>query len=668
MRTAIASLPLILALATLAAHPAHPAHLADAAVIPLVVTPAEIRLVEVPAEGYATMRELESLGFDVAGIDRVAMKVGVAAGPEELARLKALGYGFTVKEVSGPLRGRGEALPDYTDPKELEAFLLDIQSRYPDLVKVYRLADELFEGQVQYAVKITAGVNQPNERSSFLLDAQHHAREVMGPEVAKDMVEYLATRYESDPQVKEWLDNINIYIVPSVNPDGAMYVFEHDRMWRKNRNPACGLGKEGIDLNRNYSFNWNFCGGSSDICTSLLYRGTGPASEPEVRGMEQVMDGARALFHLTIHAYGEYIIYPYGCYGAGQVPAEESLLRRTANGLSAVLETDSGTLGGYDVSPPGINDGMALDTAYGKYGIYSFLIEIGRSFQPDYARLWDLTVPREREGGKYFLDQTLNAPQIRGRVVDAITGEPLAASVSLAEVRYPNGEFPRHADQRGVFQFLAESWKAYTATFTLPGYCVEQRQVAVEDGPADLFVAMTKEGQPVPLLPSCPPDCSEAQPLDLTLAWDDPGPEDYDVFFGTEREPPFYKYSQAKSLQLSGLQPETQYFWRVLARRGMCLEPGPVWSFTTIASKYKITGVYKQNKPFRLLVLGDRFDGECRIMIDGKAAPKTVLRSPGELLAKGGAALKAMVPKGRQVLVTVEDGQGNRSNRFVFSW
>ena len=100
----------------------------------------------------------------------------------------------------------------------------------------------------------------------------------------------------------------------------------------------------------------------------------------------------------------------------------------------------------------------------------------------------------------------------------------------------------------------------------------------------------------------------------------------------------------------------------------MCLEPGPVWSFTTIASKYKITGVYKQNKPFRLLVLGDRFDGECRIMIDGKAAPKTVLRSPGELLAKGGAALKAMVPKGRQVLVTVEDGQGNRSNRFVFSW
>ena len=71
---------------------------------------------------------------------------------------------------------------------------------------------------------LTKDVGLANDRPSFLLDAQHHAREVMTPEIARDMIDYLTSRYATDLQVQRWLDNINIYVVGSVNPDGAMYV------------------------------------------------------------------------------------------------------------------------------------------------------------------------------------------------------------------------------------------------------------------------------------------------------------------------------------------------------------------------------------------------------------------------------------------------------------
>ena len=108
------------------------------------------------------------------------------------------------------------------------------------------------------AAQITADVGHDHDRPVFLLDAQHHAREVMTPEIAKDAIGYLASGYGTDPRVTAWLDAIEIWVVASVNPDGAMYVFDHDRNWRKNRHPGCA-----VDLNRNYGWNWNACEGSS---------------------------------------------------------------------------------------------------------------------------------------------------------------------------------------------------------------------------------------------------------------------------------------------------------------------------------------------------------------------------------------------------------------------
>ena len=260
--------------------------------------PALKYFVEVGVPTLDVARDLAAAGFDVAGVNRKTSTIGVVVSPEELTALEALGWPLTIRSTN--LEDRAvEALADYTDPQELSALMNQVVAAHPDLAARITLEETLFEQQKQYALHITRDVGLANERPSFILDAQHHAREVMTPEIARDFIDYLTSQYATDAQVKRWVDNINIYVVGSVNPDGAMYVFQHDTSWRKNRHPSCA-----VDNNRNYPTAWGSCNGSSASCSSDTFRGTTAASEPETQGLIQLTSDVRPFFALSYHSYG----------------------------------------------------------------------------------------------------------------------------------------------------------------------------------------------------------------------------------------------------------------------------------------------------------------------------------------------------------------------------
>jgi hypothetical protein len=308
----------------------------------------------------------------------------------------------------------------------------------------------------------------------------------MTVEVARDMIDYLTSRYGSDAEVTRWVDGINIYVVGSVNPDGGAYVFTADNWWRKNRHPSCA-----VDNNRNYRFLWNSCNGSSGACSSETYRGGGPNSEPETQGMVELTASLRPFFALTYHSYGEYIMYSYGCSD----PDEKAAMDAVAQGLNSILENDNGQTGRYATGPIGstiyLVDGGSSDTQYGLYGAYAYTIEVNCcDFQPDYGSWRDITVERQRTAWQYFLDKTLDSPQIQGKVTDAATGAPLGAEVSVDEVTFTHGEAPRVADSKGLYHWLAQSGLTYHVNFSFPGYCTETRTVTVGSGPSVVNVAM----------------------------------------------------------------------------------------------------------------------------------------------------------------------------------
>ena len=80
-----------------------------------------------------------------------------------------------------------------------------------------------------------------------------------------------------------------------------------------------------------------------------------------------------------------------------------------------------------------------------------------------------------------------------------------------------------------------------------------------------------------------------------------------------------------------------------------------------------ITAVTKVGSPFRLKVIGSNFVEGSEVLINGIAVPSTKYKSSYYLVAKKGAALKAMVPLGVTVTITVKNPDGSTSNEFNYT-
>ncbi len=95
-------------------------------------------------------------------------------------------------------------------------------------------------------MKISDNVNdnEPDE-PVVLVNAMHHAREVMTTEVAVDMIQNVASGMRLIRKCSSESINFKIYVVPMVNPDGNHKVWHSDSMWRKNARGGYGVVSTG---------------------------------------------------------------------------------------------------------------------------------------------------------------------------------------------------------------------------------------------------------------------------------------------------------------------------------------------------------------------------------------------------------------------------------------
>ena len=613
--------------------------------------------VEVKVSDLSEMGKMRALGLDVAGVNRNENLVGIIVSRDEIDLLRNEGYEVIVREASS--RPEDDSLDPYYTPDEMLAILQQVEAAYPGIAKLFVASDQLWEGHYVYAMKITKNVDEENTRPTFLLDAQHHAREVMTSQIAIDMIQYLTQNYGADPEVTNWVDNINIVVVPMVNPDGISYVFEHDRWQRKNRNPDCQ-----VDLNRNYHFNWDACDGSSGWCQDETFRGETPASEPETVAMEALMEENPAIYALTYHSYGEYILFPLGCYDPSDIDAYWEF----GNELNSILQSDNGATGQY-LTGPGWNtiyttDGSSDDQHYGEYGTFSICIEVNSTgFQPAYSEWRDITIQRQRTAWKFFLDKTINSPRVQGFVRDASTNQPIQVQVDVSEVPLVHNETPRHSAPNGFYARPLPSNRSFNLTFSHPGYCSETRQVNIGQGISTLDVSLARSGDIPPSAPS-PASGAVNQPLSVTLSWQGSAGS-YSVYFGDNQAPQLLGNTSATSYTVNNLEYGKTYYWRVDTEGGCGSSTGELWSFSTY--KFGITSVKALKSPFRLNIDGSAFNSSCTVKVNGQEVPSVSHKSSTRLVAKKGAALKAMVPKGTTVSITVEDEAGS-SLPFNFSW
>lgn len=443
-----------------------------------------------PQDFKETLTFLQKEHLDIAGADHQSGKIQVIIKEKELKKLEKIKGTFEiVEDLKTTLRDSD--LQNYTDPEEMEEFLFNMASQYPDLMELILLRNDLFEGHNLWAVKITSSKKE-EPKQVFLMDGQHHAREVMTAEITKDAIEYLLSNYGKEEKVTRWIDEIETWIVPIVNPDGAAFVFNQNRWWRKNRHPSCP-----VDNNRNYPITWKKCNGSSGDCLAEDFRGEGPASEPETQGVVSLMYLLRPQFYLTYHSYGQYIIYPYGC----DYTPEDDTFYEIAQSLNKILEDDNGNKGKYKVGTSFNTlyqtDGTADDEPYAKYGGFPFTIEVNSDksggFQPNFSQWRDITVQRQRVAWGFFLDQILEGPQIRGKVYNAFTKKPIeGVKFTVNGINWNIFEEERMTDENGRFFFIPQKNKTYTLIFKKDGYYDSEITVEVKEGPIEIDIAMVK--------------------------------------------------------------------------------------------------------------------------------------------------------------------------------
>ena len=346
---------------------------------------------------------LKENAFDVAGVNYQTNEIDAVVSADEMKLLQAQGAEFKFAFPQNLLAAPDE---DYKNPQEIQEFVQDIHARYPEITAVKSIGKTL-EGRDIYAIKISDNPEIDEIEPVVLVNAMHHAREVMTPEITTDMIEYLVTNYRSNDEVTKWIENNEIWVIPMFNLDGNNKMWNENSMWRKNTRNG-----HGVDINRNYPTGWNSCSGSSGSTFAQDYRGTAPGSEPETQAMMNFVASIKPVFNISYHSYSEIVIYPFGCRPR-KTPAEESVMDIGAE-IGRKINYKPGTAWELLYNA----DGGDIDWMYTEHQVIPYVIEVnstGEGFHPDYAKWRNKTVQRNRPGWMHLLSR-LEGASLQGTV------------------------------------------------------------------------------------------------------------------------------------------------------------------------------------------------------------------------------------------------------------
>ncbi|XP_077008127.1 carboxypeptidase O isoform X2 [Tamandua tetradactyla] len=193
---------------------------------------------------------------------------------------------------------------------EIYRWMSQISEKYKEVVTQHFLG-MTYETRPMYYLKIS----QPSENPKKIvwMDCGIHAREWIAPAFCQWFVKEVLQNYKANARINRFLRVLDLYVLPVLNIDGYIYTWTTDRFWRKSRASHNNGTCFGTDLNRNFNASWCSVGASRN-CQHLTFCGTGPASEPETKAVSTFLESKKenVLCFLTIHAYGQLILTPYG--------------------------------------------------------------------------------------------------------------------------------------------------------------------------------------------------------------------------------------------------------------------------------------------------------------------------------------------------------------------
>jgi len=292
----------------------------------------------------------------------------------------------------------GSMLGNYT-LLEAIAQMDTLRNMYSDFVSEKDSIGTSIEGRTIWAFKVSDYPSVDEDEPEVLYTGLTHAREPVSMMNLFFFVRWLCENYSSDPTAEFLVNHREMWFVPIINPDG--YVYNETispnggGMHRKNRRPNpdnsnCNNGtQQGIDLNRNYSYNWGAdnSGSSGNPC-SAVYRGASAFSEPETEAISNFILARQFKNVLHYHTYSNVLIHSWG---DGTFPDEPDLSTLREIGAEMTRENGYAVGTGTETIGYGVN-GDAVDWTYGTAGLISYTPEVG-SYADNFWPSEDRVVP-----------------------------------------------------------------------------------------------------------------------------------------------------------------------------------------------------------------------------------------------------------------------------------
>ncbi len=315
-------------------------------------------------------------------------------------------------------------LKGYYTYDELTTLLQQLHTQYPTIFTYYSIG-KTYEGRDIWVVQLENTQSPKQNKTAVLYIGGMHGNEPLGSETViysmKAITENYTTAYVNQSfteQICHIIDNVTLYFVPMINPDGI------EAGTRKNRQAnQCPLGRTlycGVDLNRNFPYAWDkldefpfqyrfghwnaqtfrehplqfllskfptlffpttvkYPMGDIEVFIPYLkgghYRGPAPLSEKETQALDSFVANHSISLAVDYHSPGEKILFPW--YSSRDSSPDDQKLRAIASNLSSI--------NGYELLQGGdwyLTPGCIMDYLYTKYNILPFTIELGSLKHP----------------------------------------------------------------------------------------------------------------------------------------------------------------------------------------------------------------------------------------------------------------------------------------------
>lgn len=387
---------------------------------------------------FSTFKKQKDLTIDHVGKDGYEVY-----GPKGLTKwVKSLGLDY----IDLNTKLKYGYFDEYPKPEAIIEKIKQLESQYPNIIKTFSIGKSV-KGRDLIVAKISDNVATDEVEPEFKYIANMHGNEIVGRELLVLFLAELADRYtKGDSDVIDLINNTEIYIMPTMNPDGSA-------------SQSRGNSKY-VDLNRDFP----------DFTTSDN-QNTFDGRAPETIAIMQFQDSRNFALSANFHDGAVVVNYPWDT-SSKTFPMDNLIVALSseyanANPTMVGGEFDKGITNGYDWYEV---DGGMQDWSYFWHNDLQVTLELSNTKWPSYKE-----IPKQYNYNKESMYQYLkrihqgagfkiNDPTFENGKVKISRINPNGSVVDIGTFGYKHGEFYKVLEE-GKYLFEVTNANQKIVTF-----------------------------------------------------------------------------------------------------------------------------------------------------------------------------------------------------------